>query len=91
MIFCTRKITKHNFNAHEKVFIRSQQNYRMSSLNGGEKYQIVNTMINLDHNSILFGFNTEHPHLLLNLCILLIKKIIFNYKYVQKNLRFTSF
>ena len=40
--------------------------------------------LNLYYKSIVFGYNIDHPDLLLNLCIILLKKMIFNCRFKHR-------
>ena len=40
--------------------------------------------LNLCYKSIVFGYNINHPDLLLNLCIILLKKMIFNCRFKHR-------
>ena len=40
--------------------------------------------LNLCYKSIVFGYNIDHPDLLLNLCIILLKKMIFNCRFKHR-------
>ena len=40
--------------------------------------------LNLCYKSIVFGYNIDHPDLLLNICIILLKKMIFNCRFKHR-------
>ena len=51
---------------------------------------LSNEDVNLSYKSILFGYNPGQPDLLLNLCILLTKKIIFKSRFKKQIPNFIS-